>query len=268
MPDPTCRTNRQQRRPSFNVPPLRLPGQSLDEDIQALREKTGELLIPSLIFVILSMAAWIQWWTGRPLPPVGFSILAFLTIVYAGGRIRSVRNTINRLRLGRDGERLVGQVLEQLREQGYRVFHDIPGPSFNIDHALVGPAGVFTVETKSRTKPLRGSSKLFYDGKSVRIAGKNATTRPLNQARAQAQWLTTLLNGTERARIKVRPIVVFPEWYVERIGTRHTDDVWVLNPKALATFLECEPTVLSRASVHSTAQILAQHCRNPARESC
>lgn len=136
-----------------------MPGQSLDERIQALRDKISDLLIPSLVFITLAMYGWLQWWTGRQIHPLVFSIVAILTIAYAGQRIWYLRETIRHLRLGRDGERPVGQILEQLREQGYSVFHDIPGPSFNIDHALVGPAGVFTVETKSRTKPLHGHSK-------------------------------------------------------------------------------------------------------------
>ncbi len=62
---------------------------------------------------------------------------------------------------------------------------------------------------------------------------------------------------------KARPILVFSEWYVERTGRRNSEDVWVLNPKALGTFLACEPTVLSRAAMNSAKQILAHYFRNP-----
>ena len=44
-------------------------------------------------------------------------------------------------------------MLEDLRAQGYAVFHDIPGDGFNVDHALIGPAGIFAIETKTRAKP-------------------------------------------------------------------------------------------------------------------
>lgn len=37
-----------------------------------------------------------------------------------------------------EGERAVGQFLEQLREQGFHVFHDVVGTGFNVDHVLVG----------------------------------------------------------------------------------------------------------------------------------
>ncbi|MDE3041335.1 MAG: NERD domain-containing protein [Nitrospirota bacterium] len=96
---------------------------------------------------------------------------------------------IRNLRLGREGERVVGQMLEPLREKGYQVFHDIPGDGFNIGHAIVGPAGIFTVETKTRTKPMSGSSKIVYDGHAIRIEDGPSFQKPLKQARAQAQWL-------------------------------------------------------------------------------
>jgi hypothetical protein len=152
-------------------------------------------------------------------------------------------------------------MLEALRAKGYRVFHDIPGPSFNIDHAIVGPAGIFTIETKMQTKRMRGMGKIFYDGKTVRLDGQPPVDGPLGQARAQARWLAEVLSCGSIAKYKVRPIVVYPEWYVERTGSRSTDDVWVLNPKALDRFLECEPHLLSAVSADSAAQILAWHCR-------
>jgi hypothetical protein len=261
MSDPAWNIDQQRHQPSFSVRPLRLPGQSVDEQINVLQAKIGELFLAPFLFVAVSGYGWIQWWTGRRVHPLIFTIVTIIIILYAGERIWSIRATIRNLQLGRDGERLVGQILEQLREKGYRVFHDIPGPSFNIDHAIVGPAGIFTIETKSRTKPLRGSSKVLYDGNSIQIAGKQVVNQPLRQARAQARWLTALVNRDSIAKYKVRPVLVFPEWYVERIGCRSKDDVWVLNPKALAKFLDCEPDILSTASVDSVMQILAQHCR-------
>lgn len=266
MSDPAWNFDRQRQHPSFSVPPLRLPGQSVDERINLLQEKIGELFLTPFLLVAVSSLEWIQWWTGRPFHPLSFSIVAIISIFYAWTRISSVRATIRNLQLGRDGERLVGEMLEQLREKGYRVFHDIPGPSFNIDHAIVGPAGIFTIETKSRTKPLGGTGKILYDGKSIQIAGKHGGNRPLRQVRAQARWLTALVNRDSTAKYKVRPILVFPEWYVERIGCRTKDDVWVLNPKALGKFLDCEPHVLSHSSIDSVAQILALHCRQIALE--
>jgi hypothetical protein len=50
----------------------------------------------------------------------------------------------------------VGQYLETLRARGYRVLHDLIGDGFNVDHALIGPDSIFTVETKTYHKARQG----------------------------------------------------------------------------------------------------------------
>ena len=51
------------------------------------------------------------------------------------------------------GERLVGETINWLMKDGFDVFHDYPidpnGKSGNIDHIVVGPNGVFAIETKA-----------------------------------------------------------------------------------------------------------------------
>jgi hypothetical protein len=49
------------------------------------------------------------------------------------------------LRLAAEDEKAVGQFLEGLRERGYRVFHDVVGDGFNVDHVRIGPARSFDV---------------------------------------------------------------------------------------------------------------------------
>lgn len=50
------------------------------------------------------------------------------------------------------------------------MFHDVVGDGFNVDHILIGPAGVFTVETKTHSKP-KGNSQIVFDGETIRIDG-------------------------------------------------------------------------------------------------
>ena len=71
------------------------------------------------------------------------------------------------------GEEHVGAILERLVEHGWRVIHDVDlGSKGNIDHVLVGPAGIITVETKSR---------------QGRIAARKVPVEWLKQAYAQAK---------------------------------------------------------------------------------
>ncbi len=268
MSDPAWDINRQPRGSPFKAPPLRLPGQSVDERISILHARIDDLLVIPLCFVVVAGYGWIQWWTGRPLHPLILTAVAIIAVACAWIKLRPIRRAVKKLKLGRDGERIVGQMLEQLRGNGYRVFHDIPGPSFNIDHVIVGPAGIFSIETKARTKPIRGRGKIIYDGDTVQIEGKGAVDAPLNQVRAQAHWLAALLNDGHVSKHRVRPVLVFPEWYIEWTGPRlGRNDVWVLNPKALARFLEHEPHILSPAIVEMVAHILSLYCRQSMRES-
>ena len=53
-------------------------------------------------------------------------------------------------RVGERGERVVGEELEKLASKGWTVVHDVPvgERGANIDHVVVGPGGVFTVNSK------------------------------------------------------------------------------------------------------------------------
>ncbi|MFJ8430320.1 nuclease-related domain-containing protein [Kitasatospora sp. NPDC094019] len=57
--------------------------------------------------------------------------------------------TRSELSKGLHGEQLVGGLLDQLRAYGWYVLHAVPLPSgADIDHVVIGPPGVFTVNTK------------------------------------------------------------------------------------------------------------------------
>lgn len=44
----------------------------------------------------------------------------------------------------------VAEVLDELKSHGYQVIHSIVQSGYDIEHAVVGPAGIFAVETKFR----------------------------------------------------------------------------------------------------------------------
>src|SRR5207244_1767943 len=69
---------------------------------------------------------------------------------------RYVLPLVHRRDRGASAEEHVGGLLEQLA--GWRVIHDASMGRGNVDHILIGPAGVFTVETKSRPDPVRVSA--------------------------------------------------------------------------------------------------------------
>ena len=67
---------------------------------------------------------------------------------------------------GGKAEEQVGAVLEQLREHGFYLFHDVALPGIgNVDHVALGPQGFFAIETKSHAGRVEGSGvKLLLNG--------------------------------------------------------------------------------------------------------
>ncbi|WP_455371594.1 nuclease-related domain-containing protein [Petrachloros mirabilis] len=255
------KSHQEHRRHPLKNLPLRLPGQSNEERVKDLQDQVLDHLVVPTVLVTLAMFEWWHWWFGNPPIPWVLTIPAIVAVIYTWFKVVAILPKIKNLRLGRDGERVVAEFLEPLRAKGYRVFHDLPGDGFNIDHVIVGPAGVFTIETKTRSKPSRGCSCIVYDGETVRIGNGAPTDEHLIQARAQARWLAGVLNDGRVATVVVRPVLLFPEWYVERTATRNKEDVWVLNPKALEKFLSSEPAILSFERIDSVSNTLTRHCR-------
>jgi len=173
-----------------------------------------------------------------------WGVMALCSLTFLIYRAFRARPKIHALLQGEAGERAVGQYLEKLRTEGYEVFHDLIGEGFNVDHAIIGPAGVFTIETKTWSKPAKGETKIHFDGQSLTLPGQAANRRPIIQAQAQAGWLQTLLHESTGREVKVRPVVLFPGWFVDNKQARQSS-VWVLNPKALPKFLAHQSQKLS-----------------------
>jgi nuclease-like protein len=245
--------------------PLRSPGQSLQEQRDDLvHDRLLGPLITALVLIILAGMEWIRYLAPAKPQPLFYSLVAFGGIAYAAIRWWRVWPELKSLRLAIDGERAVGQFLERLREDGYQVFHDVIGEGFNVDHIVIGPGGVFTVETKTRSKPARGDARIVFDGERILVAGIEPDRNPMVQAKAQAGWLRALLTESTGKKFSVRPVVVYPGWFVEQKAGA-TREFWVLEPKALPAFLAHEPVVLSPEDVKLASFHLSRFIRTQER---
>src|ERR1700677_3526682 len=132
--------------------PLRNPGQSVQELIDdKLIDAFLYFMAPVLIFVIAGME-WVRAYRRDTFHPW---LYLSVGIVAAGVSFLKYRRILAELRsakLGRDGERIVAEFLDPLRKCGYEILHDVVGGNFNVDHVVIGPTGVFVIETKTRSK--------------------------------------------------------------------------------------------------------------------
>jgi len=186
---------------------------------------------------------WLRFKMQLPYSPWALTVLAAVVTAIAVWRFFVLRPTMRNLKLGLQGEIVVGQYLDRLHADGYQVFHDVQGQNFNLDHVLIGPAGVFTIETKTWNKSF-ADAKVTFDGECLLVAGKAPERDPIAQARAQVSWLRAQLRESTGKEFDVRPVIVFPGWFVEANYTAQRK-LWLLEPKALPTFLSNEPPNLS-----------------------
>jgi hypothetical protein len=248
------------RSPLDRYLPVRVAGQSLDEELDDVRydHMLSPLLIAIFMLVIAGME-WFRYFHPSPASPWVASIAAVVMIGYAVFKIWRTRKRVHQLKLGRDGERLVAQYLEWFRTSNFFVFHDVPSGDANVDHVLIGPQGVFTIETKTHSKPVRGECKVSVINGVVHANGIVLDRNPIVQAKAQAGWLRNFLAESQFA-VRVWPVVVFPGWFVEPFDSRATG-AWVLEVKALSKFIENEPERHSREEVKAMASALSSYIR-------
>lgn len=196
---------RKARRNPFTKDFLRSPGESLQAELDTVRGNIMENFFGILFIPVLLLAAYF----GTRLNGASNSSLS--TFVFLGATVvifliyKLIGNLEKnrKLRLGVEGERAVGEELNLLMLDGYRVFHDFPkengkkGMTPNIDHIVIGRNGVFAVVAKARSKGKKGQGadavKIHFDGKSMTFPNEYITSAPLEQAGIHAGWLQSAI---------------------------------------------------------------------------
>lgn len=243
--------------------PLPNPGDSVND---YLHDQLFDHVLPYFVFslVALSLAIW-EWarrYSTLPQNPWYITVFAILFTGYSAFRLWQIYPQLTAIRQGRDGEIAVGQFLDNLRIQGYSVFHDIPGEGFNIDHVILSPKGFFTVETKTFSKPSHGQPRIAPTEEGLVIDGGRPDSKPLNQAIAQSRWLCEFLKASTGKEWPIRPVLTFPGWFIERNRTRKFAEVWILEPKAIPKFLSYERDKVLESDVHLAASHLSRYIRS------
>lgn len=239
---------------------LRQAGQSTDERYQDLWDEILQYLTLAFFMVGFALFGFLP----RPSSPWIIASMALVACAFCIRKLLSLFREMKDYRLGRDGEKTVAQHLDVLRENGTKILHDLPGDGFNIDHVLVCPKGIFTIETKTVRKPRGEDPKMAYNGQKLTINGIPLPDDPLPPARGQTRWLVDLLRKETGRAFAVTPVVVFPGWWIEK---KHNGaEVWVLNDKALPAFLAGAPDKLSPEDVALVYSRLSDRDRIPNRE--
>ena len=171
---------------------------------------------------------WLAAVRHTPRTPGIYAAVAALATVIAGVQFVRVRRRVKKLKLGRDGERVVGQYMERLREDGAQVFHDVLADAFNLDHVVISAKGIFVLRPRhgqsDNAKISVSSGQLFKDGQGM-------DPNPIDQVVGECKWLIQLLTESTGKKLPVFGVVAFPGWFVEPADESTKKLAWVLERK-------------------------------------
>lgn len=247
---------------------LRGPGQSLSAHIEELsiNIETYAISIATIPLFLYSSYVSAHYYGVTKQGGHTAIIYALMTIgiiIFLAVKMRCLLKERQAMRLGLDCEMSVGQELNRLMCEGYNVYHDVPAENFNIDHVVVGPNGVFAVETKGRAKPNRGrgaaDATVEFDGQNLKFPDWTDTTF-LHQARRQAAWLTKWLTSATAEQVSAYPVLALPGWFIAR---KKRGDVLLLNGKDYRFIVtQRTDTKLSGTLIQRIGHQLEQQCRD------
>lgn len=156
-------------------------------------------------------------------------------------RVMGTKTEERAWRIGADGEEAVGKQLQRLGA-GWHVIHAVPvgHNGADIDHLVIGPPGVFTLNTKTRSE-----KKVWVAERAFMVNG--AKTDYLRNSRFEAQRASKLLSAACGVHIAVHPVIVVIA--AQLTIKAQPSDVSVVSRRGIVVWLSNRRSVLTPQTV-------------------
>lgn len=120
------------------------------------------------------------------------------------GRVVDEKTDERAWRVGASGEATIGRELDGLQPLGWRVLHSVPvgEQDSDIDHVLIGPGGVFTVNSKHHP-----GARVWVVSRQIRV--NNQPVPYLRNSRHEATRAERLLSRAAGFRVPVTSVLIF-----------------------------------------------------------
>jgi hypothetical protein len=183
--------------------------------------------------------------------PIGIGLLAVWIVRIANFRVEKYETDRMTWRKGALGEYEVGAELERLPDD-YLVFNDINTEEFgNFDHIVVGPKGIFAIETKNWSGLIgtNAAGELTRNGKPLWRSHIRMLERKVMMLREQ------ILVLTQRDDLFIRGLMVFPKAYIET-GAK-ARNIHCLSVEKVGDYFDKCPKSLQPSEVERIARAVA-----------
>jgi hypothetical protein len=174
--------------------------------------------------------------------------------VWTMAEISAIPAEIGAWRTWAHGEDHTARALAELEAEGFIVLHDRrkPGSSANIDHVIIGPTGVFVVETKSYSGPLS------IRGDDVFVGGRRRTDM-VHEARSEAEVVQAVL-AIAGGNLSVTPILCIHRAEMPLLKA-NVQGIHVVNERGMVRVLRRQANVLEPQAVLQLAALLNRELR-------
>ena len=149
---------------------------------------------------------------------------------------------------GAKGEEITAALLSSLPDD-YHVFNDFRSEGELVDHVVVGPAGVFSVETKC------WSGKVELSGDRVIVNGKPPSRDPVAQALREADKVRSSVKKSG-FDVTVTPLVCFASNTFAVSGGASCGSVKLLNSGDILDWFKTRGEVLPKNEVDRLVRVL------------
>lgn len=221
--------------------------------------KVGLFIIPVLIVGAYLAVRHLGVTSGGWVEIIGLGIFSLLLMLFVGLRLVRIIDGRKMMRLFHESRLATRRVLDPLLKEKYHIFHDVVNDQFSIDHLVVGPKGVFAIQTYA--KPVAANKQspddciVTYNGREL-FFPKGSDHGIVENARLNAEKLSQWLTGQTEVPVAVRAIISLPGWTVRRTSS---EGIPIINPKQFASLFEhIQPWQLPASTIKSIERRLQQ----------
>jgi hypothetical protein len=159
-------------------------------------------------------------------PNYGWMSFVWIGGLFAlGSMFGAYANRLRNWNVGIEAEEYVDDIANEL-PNGFIPLHNlVVGNKGNIDHVIVGPTGIWVIETKSH------NGKITFDGRELKRDGRSLEKDFLGQAMAEAYAVKDILKKELQMQFDTQPIIIFAGNDVDvRFGLNKIKGVYVVGP--------------------------------------
>ncbi len=189
-----------------------------------LRWATIILTVLTVVALILTAALDVTCLPGLLLGAL--ALAAGVGLAYTEWRYRANRSLRNQLKAGLRGQNRMTEILSTLPDDYYLLNNlTLPGRADDVDHLVIGPNGIFALETKNHRGRIYWRDGLWYQAKvsrGGRLQPEKTIRDPSRQIKRNVDYLRRCIRQTDpdlsrRTRLWIEGAAVFthPQVYLD-----------------------------------------------------